>query len=221
MNVKLSFTALLTASLFLISCSSGNNSLDPYIQSTVPTIQSGLIIPADMKGDQVQLVMPANESIRYAVSGSTGEASVNTSVDNSHFLPPIGNQGTQNSCVGWAWGYYYKSYQENKEHNRTDINDRSKPENICSPSFIYNLIQIKSDGGSSPEDAFKVLNDFGCAALDKMPYNENDYKSWPSEAAFDDAIKRRTSVAGTAEFYEISTTTDSGLNQIKQMLLNG
>ncbi len=34
--------------------------------------------------------------------------------DNSAGLPPIGDQGAQNSCASWATGYYLKSYQEAK-----------------------------------------------------------------------------------------------------------
>ena len=29
-----------------------------------------------------------------------------STVDNSAHLPPVGNQGQQNSCVAWAFGYY-------------------------------------------------------------------------------------------------------------------
>ena len=35
-----------------------------------------------------------------------------SAADNSTlpWFPPIGNQGYQNSCVGWAAGYYYNTY---------------------------------------------------------------------------------------------------------------
>ena len=44
---------------------------------------------------------------------------VPSSWDNSatNWFPPIGNQGSEGSCVSWACGYYTKTFQEAKEHN--------------------------------------------------------------------------------------------------------
>ena len=35
-----------------------------------------------------------------------------SSVDLSSEMPPVGDQGIQNSCVGWAAGYYDKTHAE-------------------------------------------------------------------------------------------------------------
>ena len=41
--------------------------------------------------------------------------------DLSEFLPEVGNQGKQGSCVAWATGYYLKSFQENYEDDENGI----------------------------------------------------------------------------------------------------
>ena len=53
-------------------------------------------------------------------------------------------------------GYYYKSAQENMEHERTG-SDTAAADHICSPAFIYNHIRIQDDAGAMPDDAFKAV----------------------------------------------------------------
>src|SRR3990170_5701675 len=52
------------------------------------------------------------------IVGSVTYPSSPLSVDNSvlPWFPPIGNQGTEGSCVAWSVGYYVKTFQEAKEH---------------------------------------------------------------------------------------------------------
>lgn len=215
--------------LLLVSCG-GQQSYEDYITSTDGVKSGGYVQTPDLaeKAVEVDSVAPANPALQYKIAKDTmtrdgsGVEYDNTSADLTEFLPPIGNQGSQNSCVGWAWGYYYKTYQENKENGRTSAAEKENPANICSPAFIYNLIQINDDNGSMPTDAFKVLNDFGCASLEEMPYNENDYRSWPSESAFDESAAWRTHIDdGSKEFYSITLNTLDDMDKVKQLLLNG
>ena len=53
------------------------------------------------------------------------------SVDNSAHMPPVRAQGSQASCVGWAFGYYYKTYQEWQEHGWDTIAEHRQ----FSPAF--------------------------------------------------------------------------------------
>ena len=92
--------------------------------------------------------------------------------DLSDFLPPVGNQGRQSSCVGWAASYALKSFQEKIE---------SKITMLFSPSFIYNQINNGQDGGARFIDALNLLSQIGAARYEDMPYNENDWISQPSE----------------------------------------
>jgi len=145
-----------------------------------------------------------------------------TSCDNSAYLPPVDSQGAQGSCTAWAVGYYFKSYQENKEADRTDAAARADASNICSPAFLYNLIHAEGDNGSYFGDAFNVLNTLGCCSLEKMPYDDSDYTTWPSTEAFKDAMQRKTiEPTNGYDFNYIALESDADLDQVKQLLLNG
>src|SRR5690606_5227844 len=104
-----------------------------------------------------------------------------SSFDLSNNLPPAGNQGNQNSCVAWAVGYAYKSYQEKKEEESSYlVNGQLNNDALFSPSFIYNQINNGVDGGSFFTDALNILSQQGCLKWADMPYNEMDYLTQPS-----------------------------------------
>ncbi len=168
----------------------------------------------DPQARRVVKVFPAAKAVNYSRYKAT-------SCDNTQYLPPVDNQGGQGSCVAWAVGYYYKTYQENKEHNRTTSAELQNSDNICSPAFIYNLIHVKGDNGAYFDDAFRMLDDFGCASLSIMPYTDSDYTTWPSTDAFKDGMYKRTNApAGYAMNY-LKLVNDADLDQVKQLLLNG
>lgn len=102
-----------------------------------------------------------------------------TSVDLSSHLPPPGNQGSQNSCVGWAVGYYLKSFQEQVETNAGTFDG----EHVFSPAFIYNQINNGRDGGALFIDALNLLSGQGAAPWSLMPYSDRDFSTRPSENA--------------------------------------
>ena len=100
--------------------------------------------------------------------------------DISDFLPIVRSQGTQGSCVGWATGYYLKSYQENLEDSENGIVIKN---NEMSPSYVYNQIKVSDcDGGSSIQDAMELLVNQGVVDLTEMPYNENECNIQPDES---------------------------------------
>jgi len=111
-------------------------------------------------------------------SSPYGAADLPTFKDLSADLPPVGNQGKQLSCVGWAAAYALKCFQE-KIENKVTI--------LFSPSFIYNQINNGQDGGSRFIDALNLLSQVGAAKFDDMPYNENDWTSQPSETVKENA----------------------------------
>ncbi len=134
------------------------------------------------------------------------------SVDHSPNMPPVGNQGTQNSCVAWALGYYYKTYQEWLERGWAV----SDPAHRFSPAFIYNHINGGVDAGSFFYDAAIILMDHGCASIAEFPYNSSNYTNWPSESAYCHALAQRCS-----EIYWMDCSNDSGILALKQHIADG
>lgn len=101
-----------------------------------------------------------------------------TNFDLSEFLPLVGNQGKQGSCVAWATGYYLKSFHENFENliNGEAMNQR------MSPSFIYNQIKVAGcDDGSNIQRALDTISSSGIPSLLVMPYDENDCDTQPTQ----------------------------------------
>ena len=111
-----------------------------------------------------------------------GGGELPASVDLSDKMPPVGNQGIQQSCVAWAVAYALTSYQEKQELGQ---------QYLFSPSFIYNQINNGMNAPTYVTDALNVLSDQGVCELTEMPYNENDWLTKPSATAKEDAKKFR------------------------------
>ena len=141
-----------------------------------------------------------------------------TSIDltTTPWFPPIGNQGSQGSCVAWAVGYYTKTFQEAKEHN-WDLSG-APSDKIISPSFIYNLINGGTDEGSSYWDAINLVCSVGAGSLAKMPYNSGDYTSWPSEQAWTEAMLYRGADSGMSY---LNLQNNEDLTSLKNWLSSG
>ncbi len=105
-------------------------------------------------------------------------------VDLSEHMPPPGDQGGQNSCVGWATAYVLKSYQERIEHNHLLAKPDGSPQwqKVFSPAFVYNLLNNSRDGGITYIDALNLLSSQGVVPWSEMPYNPDDFRSKPAPA---------------------------------------
>ncbi len=105
-------------------------------------------------------------------------------VDLSDNMPPPGDQGGQNSCVGWATAYVLKSYQERIEHNHLLAKPDGSPQwqKVFSPAFVYNLLNNSRDGGITYIDALNLLSSQGVVPWSEMPYNPDDFRSKPAPA---------------------------------------
>ena len=89
---------------------------------------------------------------------------------------PIGDQGSQGSCAGWATGYYYKTYQEAKQHGW----DVSKADRRFSPSWLYNQACGGSDNGTTFPDIFNIMKQKGIVDIQEFPYNSGDFRKTPT-----------------------------------------
>lgn len=155
----------------------------------------------------------AKESPISSVDSSTPDASNFASVSNLVGLPPIGNQGSQGSCTGWAWAYYCLTHQVAAANGFWDT---TIPSHQFSPAFVYNQINDGEDTGSYHQDASLLLNDFGCATMNTMPYGSSDYITWPSEEAYTESMSYRTTNQEWDYLY-----TDSDLEVLKTYLAEG
>ena len=156
------------------------------------------------------------EAARLDGKVSVAIESLPSAVDNSTlaYFPPIRSQGSQGSCTCWAAGYYYNTYTQALDEGF----DVSGGDNdlICSPAFLYPLVNGGHDWGANTQYVMSRLNDIGCSSWSLKPYSSADWTSWPSEAAWVDALDNRTQAA-----HWIDGSTESGLDAIKQYLANG
>ena len=134
------------------------------------------------------------EESEYAgIAGSLPQMSVSNlpkTTDLSMHLPPVGNQGNQNSCVAWAIAYGAQAYYAKKENSNwiyTNPTGQLNYANLFSPSFIYNQINRGEDKGSSYIEALNLLKEQGVCTWSSMPYSDVDYRSKPLQTAIDQA----------------------------------
>ena len=151
------------ATLCLTACKSSKNKTG--------NVQLGMLIETPEKLAGIPLA-----------STPAGGIELPAMIDLSDKLPPVGNQGMQNSCVAWAVAYALKSYEEKVESGQMIK---------FSPSFIYNQINNGQNVPTYITDALNVLSQQGVCPWDEMPYDQNDWVTKPSQQASTDAKKFR------------------------------
>jgi hypothetical protein len=132
-------------------------------------------------------------------------------VDLSDHFPVPGDQGKQNSCVGWAVGYAARAYYVAKAEGR-NIRDT---QNIPSPAYIYNALHDPSKicaSGSSILDALRLLHSRGAVSLAEYPYNDSTCAP-PSVT-----IRKRASDFRISHWNRVDHTR---LDQVKAALARG
>ena len=108
-------------------------------------------------------------------------------------LPPIGNQGKQLSGTAWASGYAAMS---------SYFHQRGKIYYICSPAFVYNLLN-QNDTGIEILRALQLLKSTGCAEEKYMPYNHRSHTSKPGDDAIKNAINHRIMGYGRVDYTDV------------------
>jgi hypothetical protein len=121
------------------------------------------------------------------------------SQDLSDFFPPVGRQGAQSSCVGWALGYAARSYYARRESGSDLI-----PPEPFSPSFIYNQTKEGScDSGSSISSGLRLLETVGVVGFSEFPYDPKDCSRQPTPAQLTEAKNHRIKSWARVETAEI------------------
>ncbi|MER8823053.1 C1 family peptidase [Mesorhizobium sp. M0991] len=98
-------------------------------------------------------------------------------IDLSKRMPPVGDQGSQGSCVGWAVGYAARSYYASASEHR----DIQRQSNRVSPAFIYDSIRdnpMDCKEGSKISDALKLLTG-GAVSQSDYRYDVNRCQKTP------------------------------------------
>ena len=186
----------------------GVNVVSPPHKTADGNSSGDMIIPTQEELDAIPTPPPSIVPFSAALPAT---------VDISASMPPIGNQGAENSCVGWASGYAIKSFQEAQEH-KWSLSGGTGPngintDHVFSPAFIYNQINGGKDNGSIFTDAFSLLEKQGAAPWSSMPYVAGQYTNQPTAAAI-----------AAAKPYIISTyysLPKANLGQIKTVLASG
>ncbi len=189
-----------TGKLYLTHVPAGNNSFsisfrvsDGKLFSDNANVSVRVDYLSDANKETGQIDVPAEEYAKFSIStlnstlfGAVGaEPTTPRSIDLSANFPNPGDQGSQQSCVGWATAYALKSYQEKIETGWS----LNTPEHLFSPAFIYNQINRGQDRGSYIHEALDLAQNKGIATLATMPYSAGDYLKQPPSAAFAEAAK--------------------------------
>ncbi|WP_299892063.1 C1 family peptidase [uncultured Lacinutrix sp.] len=108
--------------------------------------------------------------------------------DLSYLLPPIGDQGSQGSCVSWAVTYYMKSLQEKIETNLPYTDST-----IMSPSYTYNQITQGNCIGTNIGETLNILKEKGACSINDFPYFDTTCAIQPTEIEHDKASNAKIS----------------------------
>lgn len=138
-----------------------------------------------------------------------------SSVDLSPQMPPVSNQGQQNSCVAWATGYAMRSFHEQRQRKwgyDAPITG-GRGDHVFSPAYIYNQINGGRDQGSVIENALELMVREGAAPWSAMPYNERDYRTQPTA--------QQRAAAGPYRLQRYARISATDLDTIKQELAAG
>lgn len=118
-----------------------------------------------------------------------------TTVDFEPYMPPVGNQLPQHSCVAWAVGYGCRSYYVARQTNAKFVaNNTIDYTGIVSPAFIYNIMNKGENKPSSLYWALRLLRDTGACSWQSMPYHNYRWKRKPAKWQFAEAQEFRIDI---------------------------
>ncbi|MBP6687121.1 MAG: hypothetical protein KA160_04615 [Lacibacter sp.] len=95
------------------------------------------------------------------------------------YMPAVGNQGSEGSCVAWAIAYYARSAEA---YYRSNANSYNQSANIFSPEFLYNQTKSSLDcsSGSSVLTALDFVVRSGICTWQSMPYTSGNCSVLPT-----------------------------------------
>ena len=162
--------------------------------------------------DQDEFITNKNSDSNTALMSA---AALPSQVDNSKLacFPPIGNQKSQGSCVGWASTYYHATHEYGLLNGK---NNKTNSAGIRSPKWTYNMLNWGNDAGAYPTDAYVLLKSNGAPGYNDFLYDTN-YREWDLKTQdWISALSYRMS-----EPLFITINVPSDIDTVKQILNNG
>ncbi|WP_126973180.1 C1 family peptidase [Gynurincola endophyticus] len=129
------------------------------------------------------------------------------------FAPPVGNQGSQGSCVGWSSAYAARTILEAARSG-------ARPSEIAySPAFLYNQIGLQGCQGTYIVRAMEYMTQKGSLRYSEFPYDENNCSRQPDQSLLTEAREHR--MQGFNRLTKGNTTDEIDLRAIKENLSQG
>ena len=145
-------------------------------------------------------------------------ANLPVSVDNSKlkYFPGIRNQNPLGSCAAFSTTFTQLSYMTAFQRD-LDITSLTDNTNKYSPKWTYNMVNGGTDGGSSFNAIYPVLEKHGAATWAEFPY-DGDFKAWCLvQSVWRNALYVRSNPAQLV----FQASSDSGLAYMRELLNNG
>jgi len=184
-------------------------------------------ITAEQIGNEVSYVYPGETS---AGGMTASEFPLTSAVDVSQSLtfPPIGNQGSINSCVAWSLGYYQLTNNNCVARGTTakTSSGAAVNANIMSPRFIYPLVNGGKNVGTYYDEACAAIMSYGCPNITSYSSNitTSNLDEWCTDTSvWNSAIYNKPHQI-SYEYQNLSepvTATTPFVINIKRLLSNG
>lgn len=193
------------------------------LEESQPQTRSGNTLAAAEMGHEAVMVRDLASS--PAVNLMSANVQLPSSADNSGNVsfPPIGNQGSSNSCTAWALGYYQATnnialVRGQNAKNAADANDVR-----ISPKFLYNLTNGGANAGSFQTDAMNVLCSYGAPSWSvctgTTTSTTSNYRTWnPGAEIWESALANKMN---RAAYIAIDPSDTDSFDVIRKALLNG
>lgn len=187
--------------------------LERFNEERIKKGQKPVDVPVDDEG-AVETDQAGGASFSTTVSGST--SLIPATVDNSQLtsFPPIGNQGSQGSCVGFSTTYYMMSHEVCLVQGCDNKNLASK---VFSPKWTYNMINGGVDNGAYFSHGFNLIAGHGAVLNAEFPYSAAEYRAWDTNSThWWNALSYRMTPVRS-----LTITNSTDWENAKQLLANG
>lgn len=150
---------LAVAATLFVSCSKEKSDVTSEVKVEATTHQLGcLLLPTDK-----YLSIALKDAPTSVLKAAPTVVNLNT--------PPVGNQGSEGSCVAWGTTYAGRSI----EWQRTHAAAWSTSVNIFSPEYVYDQIKVGGCAdGSYVTDGLNLLKNKGVVPWSVMPYSSTN-----------------------------------------------